>query len=137
MSEQMVISSNLDEARALEERLLSEVSELGFSEADKFAIKLALEESLVNAIKHGNKFDQSKQVTVTWDISDKFAKFSITDEGEGFLPEKVPDPTCDENLLRPCGRGLMLMRAYMDEVSYNDPGNQVHMVKSKSFDSSQ
>lgn len=129
----MVISSSLDDARVLEERLLSEVSEFDFSEADMFAIKLALEESLVNAIKHGNKFNLSKQVTVTWEITGKCAKFCISDEGDGFMPEKVPDPTCDENLLRPCGRGLMLMRAYMDEVSFNDPGNQVSLVKFKSF----
>ncbi len=129
----MVIASDLGEARTLEERLLSEVSEYGFSEADMFAIKLALEESLVNAIKHGNKFDRTKRVTVSWDINDICAKFWISDEGSGFVPEKVPDPTSDENILRPCGRGLMLMRAYMDEVSYNDPGNQVRLVKAKSF----
>jgi serine/threonine-protein kinase RsbW len=54
---------------------------------------------------------------------------TITDEGKGFKPECVPDPTADENLERPCGRGIMLMRAYMDEVRYNPCGNQVFMLK--------
>lgn len=134
LSEQIVISSDFNEARVLENRLLSGVSECGFSDIDKFAIRLALEEGLVNAIKHGNKSDPDKQVTVTWDITEKHATFCITDEGNGFVPKEVPDPTSDENILRPCGRGLMLMRAYMDEVSFNNSGNQVRLIKAKSQD---
>ncbi len=133
MSEQVVISSDLEAARLLEERLLSIVSDCGYCEADMFAIKLALEEGLVNAVKHGNKHDPGKYVTVDWEIDDKKVTFSIADEGCGFTPCEVPDPTCDENLLRPCGRGIMLMKAYMDEVSFNPPGNQIRLVKCNSF----
>lgn len=125
----MVISSNLNEARRLEEQLLREVARFGYEEADTFAIKLALEEGLVNAIKHGNRYDQKKTVRVESRIDENEAAFTITDEGRGFRLDNVPDPTADENLERPCGRGLMLIRAFMDEVSYNDTGNQVRLVK--------
>ena len=62
-------------------------------------------------------------------IDENEASFTITDEGPGFHLSEVPDPTADENLERPCGRGLMLIRAFMDEVSYNESGNQVRLVK--------
>ncbi|MBN1555645.1 MAG: ATP-binding protein [Phycisphaerae bacterium] len=128
----MVISSNLNEARRLEEQLLQEVIRYGYAEADAFAIKLALEEGLVNAIKHGNKYDGKKTVRVVSRIDENEAAFTITDEGEGFRLADVPDPTADENLERPCGRGLMLIQAFMDEVSYNETGNQVRLVKRRS-----
>lgn len=129
----MVISSNLNEARRLEEQLLREVARFGYEEADVFAIKLALEEGLVNAIKHGNRYDANKRVHVVSRIDENEAVFVITDEGEGFCPDKVPDPTADENLERPCGRGLMLIRAFMDEVEYNPIGNQVRLVKRRTL----
>jgi len=128
----MVISSDLNEARRLEERLLQEVARFGYEEADTFAIKLALEEGLVNAIKHGNRYDRKKTIRVTHTIDDHRAVFTIADEGKGFCPAAVPDPTSDENLERPCGRGLMLIRAFMDDVSYNEEGNEVRLVKRKS-----
>ena len=128
----MVIPSDLNEARQLEERLLEEVVRHGYSQGDVFAVKLALEEVLVNAIKHGNKYDSNKSVNVAHEIDEHQAVFTITDEGGGFRPADVPDPTADENLEKPCGRGLMLMRAFMDEVSYNDRGNQVRLMKRKS-----
>lgn len=128
----MVISSDLNEARQLEEQLLQKVVRFGYDEADTFAIKLALEEGLVNAIKHGNKYDASKSVKVTCQIDENEASFTIADEGPGFCPKDVPDPTADENIERPCGRGLMLIRAFMDEVSYNKSGNQLRLVKRRS-----
>ena len=105
---------------------------MGYSEGDQFAIKLALEEGLNNAIKHGNAYDPAKTVQVTFAVTPQQVDISITDEGQGFDPARVPDPTCDENLEKPCGRGIMLMRAYMDEVHYNPCGNQVRMVKKNS-----
>jgi serine/threonine-protein kinase RsbW len=132
LSQQKVIPSDLDEARLLEEQLLAEVCACGFQEADVFAIKLSLEEGLVNAIRHGNRNDPTQQLTVTWDINEEVATFRIADGGNGFEPEVVPDPTTKENRLRSCGRGLMLMRAYMDEVTFNDRGNEICLVKRKS-----
>jgi len=124
-----VIPSDLKEARRLEEALLTEVERHGYSEASAFGIKLALEEALNNAIRHGNGYDAGKTIEVTYDINDHRAVFTITDQGRGFDPEAVPDPTADENLEKPYGRGIMLMRAYMDHVRYNPAGNEVYMVK--------
>jgi len=125
----MQIPTELTAARKVEERLLSEVARHGYGEASRFAIKLAVEEGLNNAIKHGNRQDPKKSIEVSFDIDGSRAVISITDEGLGFDPALVPDPTADENLEKPCGRGIMLMRAYMDEVRFNDRGNQVCMVK--------
>lgn len=125
----MVIASTFDAAREAEERVLADVSRYGYEEAAVFAIKLALEEGLINAIKHGNGFDPRKVVQLDYDVTDERAAITITDQGQGFDPKAVPDPTADENLEKPCGRGIMLMCSYMDEVTFNDRGNQVHMVK--------
>lgn len=131
MVKTLVIPSDLNAARNLEEKLLEEVDRLGYGEADIFAIKLALEEGLINAIKHGNGYDPGKSVHITYTIDNQHAEITIADEGLGFRAEQVPDPTTDENLERPCGRGLMLMRAYMDEVTFNETGTAIRLVKRK------
>jgi serine/threonine-protein kinase RsbW len=125
----VVIPSELRAARSIERALLGEIEQLGYSQACAFAIRLALEEALNNAIKHGNSLDSGKQVRVEYDLNDHRAVFIISDEGKGFNPADVPDPTADENLEKPSGRGIMLMRFFMDEVEYNSNGNQVRMLK--------
>ena len=131
MSKRLVITSTFDAARKAEECLLAEVVRREYSEEAAFAIKLALEEGLINAIKHGNGMDPRKTIQLDFDVDDERACFTITDQGHGFDPAAVPDPTADENLEKPCGRGIMLMNAYMDEVTFNRRGNQVHLVKRK------
>ena len=118
----MVITSDLNEARRLEEQLLEEVARQGYGESEIFAIKLALEEVLVNAIKHGNGSDPSKTVRIGWRICSERMRVEIEDEGIGFDLVDVPDPTDEDNLERPCGRGIMLMRAFMNVIEYNDRG---------------
>jgi len=125
----MVIASDLQAARKIEDALLAEVARHGYDEAATFAIKLALEEGLNNAIKHGNGYDPAKQVDVRFDVNADRAVITITDQGGGFDPSTVPDPTADENLEKPCGRGIMLMRAYMDEVRFNEKGNRIRLMK--------
>ena len=121
-------------ARRIEEAILEDVAAASFPEVDIFAIKLSIEEAFANAIKHGNRYDDNKKLIVTWEYADDELKITITDEGGGFKPSAVPDPTVSENLERPHGRGLMLIRAYMDEVIHNDRGNQVVMIKRVSSD---
>lgn len=125
----LTLENRLEEVSRAEEAILQTIAEHGFSESDGFAIKLALEEALANAIKHGNAGDPDKHVTLEFCIEEDQVRISISDEGGGFDPEQVPDPTLDENLTKPYGRGVMLMRTYMDEVSYNASGNCVTMVK--------
>jgi serine/threonine-protein kinase RsbW len=129
MLEKKVIPSDLEAARQLAEEVLEQVEQRGYAVEVGFAIRLALEEALSNAIKHGNHYDPDKTITVVSRVDEERATITVTDEGEGFDPANVPDPTADENLEKPCGRGIMLMRAYMDEVEYSERGNEVRMVK--------
>jgi len=125
----MTIGSKLDAARGAEEAVLRQAVACGYGQTAVFAIRLALEEALNNAIKHGNGYDESKTVDIAFDVNPNRAEVTITDQGSGFDPHSIPDPTADENLEKPCGRGIMLMRAYMDEVEYSTKGNQVRIVK--------
>ena len=100
----------------------------GYDQTCCFAVRLALEEALSNAFHHGNRDDPAKAVTVQCRIDAQSIEFVIEDEGEGFDPGAVPDPTAEENLEIPAGRGLILMRAYMSEVTFDPPGNRVRMT---------
>jgi len=71
----------------------------------------------------------AETVRLAYHVSPERVEIRVADEGAGFDPASVPDPTADENLMRPCGRGIMLMRSYMDEVTFSPVGNEVHMVK--------
>lgn len=102
-----------------------------FSEEDIFAVHLALEEALINAIKHGNKMDPKKSVKIDYSVTSDKVEISMTDEGPGFDPETVPDPRLGENLYKNEGRGLLLMHAYMDEVEFNKNGNCVRIARYK------
>jgi serine/threonine-protein kinase RsbW len=113
------------------EQLLSELKADHFGQEDVFAVHLALEEAFINALKHGNKMDTGKQVQIEYLVGPDRVEILVTDEGDGFDPESVPDPRCGENLYRANGRGLFLIRAYMDEVEFNERGNQVRMTRYK------
>ena len=111
------------------DELLSHLQRHQWVEHDIFGVHLAVEEALVNAIKHGNRNDQSKQVHIVYKLADDVVRIEITDEGPGFDPKDVPDPTDDDNLEVPSGRGLMLMRSFMSVVEFNERGNGVVMEK--------
>lgn len=124
-----IIKSTLASLCGPKRAILAEVKERGYSEDAAFAIKLALEEALTNAVKHGNCNDESKRVIVRYAITDAKAVIIVRDEGCGFNPEDVPDCTCADRLPVPNGRGIMLIRAYMDEVRYRDHGREVYFAK--------
>lgn len=90
--------------------------------------RVGLTEALSNAMMYGNSHDPSKRVLLEIAFQLGCIQARVTDQGPGFDPEAVPDPTRPENLTKPCGRGLFLMRKLMDEVWYNDQGNQVTLV---------
>jgi serine/threonine-protein kinase RsbW len=123
------IPSDLAEARLIQNRIEEALQASAYTEHDIFSIKLALEEALVNAIKHGNQMDPDKRVFVSYLVTPDRFDVKITDEGPGFNPEDVPDPTAIENIERPCGRGLLLIRGFMTEVQYHGRGNVVTMSK--------
>ena len=93
-----------------------------------FAVRLAVEEALVNAYRHGNQRDASKIVTFTCHIDSESASFEVGDEGQGFDISSVPDPTDEANLEIPSGRGLLLMREYMSLLEFIEPGNRLRMT---------
>ncbi|MDY3554174.1 ATP-binding protein [Gemmata sp. JC717] len=126
---ELSIPSDLAEARRVQELIEGALQSAGYTQHDTFAIKLALEEALVNAIKHGNQLDPDKRVFIVFNVTAERFDIRITDEGPGFNPDDVPDPTAIENLERPCGRGLLLMRGFMTEVEYHGRGNVVRMAK--------
>jgi len=124
-----ILPTNLAGIRESERDLLARMAAVGYDEDHRFAVRLAFEEAMVNAMKHGNKMDPSRSVTLSYRVSPERVEIRVADEGPGFDPGGVPDPTADENLNKPCGRGIMLMRCYMDEVAYSSSGKEVRMVK--------
>lgn len=125
----------LQELRAGLERVHDMVggalTRFGFDEGAAFAIRLALEEAIVNAFRHGNRNDPTKVVFFRSRIDDKAAWFEIEDQGPGFDPKAIPDPTDQFNIEMPSGRGVMLIKAYMTEAEYVSPGNKLRMTYRK------
>ena len=130
-SNTVVIENTSEATNRVCERILSELEAHDFGQDNVFAVHLALEEVLTNALKHGNKMDPSKEIKIDYLVSSEKIEVCITDEGVGFIPGTVPDPRSGENLYKVNGRGLFLIRAYMDVVEYNDRGNSVHMIRYK------
>ena len=112
------------------EDVLHRLETAGFSDRERFAVRLALEEAVMNAIRHGHHFDFSKHVHLRYHVTQECLLAEVEDEGPGFNPAAVPDPREPENLERECGRGLLLMRSYMTWVRYNERGTCVTMCKS-------
>jgi len=90
-------------------------------------IMIAVTEAVNNAIRHGNKNDSSKNVTISLSFEDGLIKFKISDEGNGFDYHNLPDPTAPENIEKPGGRGIFLMKHLSDEVTFKDKGRVVEL----------
>jgi len=121
--------SNFDTGCEVQERILREVERQGFNTNSLFATRLALEEALVNAIKHGNKLDPKKKVIVEARVTRDRVEIEVEDEGPGFVRTSVPDPTAEENLCKCSGRGILLIEAYMNSVDWSRGGRRVRMVR--------
>ncbi len=106
-------------------RIAVELHAAGFGPKEVGAIELAATEAFVNAVRHGNHNDPSKQVRVAYRIDEKEFILHVEDQGVGFDRTDIPDSTLQENLSRPCGRGLLLMKHLMSHVEYNERGNQI------------
>lgn len=128
---EIMIPSNTADGLSAQEKLVALMEKFEYSMRDVFAMRLSLEEGITNAIRHGNKFASDKNVIIRCDISTDKMRVVIVDEGEGFDPEDVPDPTLEEFIERPCGRGLMLMRAYLNLCEYSDGGRCLTMERER------
>lgn len=125
----VTIPSDFDAARDVQERILRDVEHCGFGEETTFALRIALEEAMVNAIKHGNGLDPDKKVHVESTVTPERAEIVVEDEGPGFDRGNIPDPTHDDNLHKPSGRGILLIEAYMDSAQWSKGGRRLRMVK--------
>jgi serine/threonine-protein kinase RsbW len=125
------IPSDTADGLAVQNRIIESLESLGYLMADTFRIRLCLEEGIVNAIKHGNAMDPEKSVRISYVADESRLRVEIEDEGEGFSIEDVPDPTLDENLDRPCGRGIMLMRSFMSAIEYRNNGTLLVLEKER------
>jgi serine/threonine-protein kinase RsbW len=108
------------------------LSRSGITEDAAFGIDMAVREAVTNAVVHGNRQDESKTVDVTLKSSPNAVEISVHDQGAGFNPEDVPDPTAEENILKASGRGIFFMRSFMDEVDWlirPGGGTTVRMLK--------
>ena len=121
------IPSDFASSSLAQKQIAAEIERLGYCEAAQFAIRLALEEAIANAIKHCNKCDPQKTVLIEARITPEEAVISVEDQGGGFERQSVPDPLAQENLERCSGRGILLMESYMNQVQWSNHGRRLTM----------
>ena len=127
--QEATVQSAADIERALGAVTAAAAATVGFSEKETLRLRLALEEALVNAHKHAHQGDWAKPITLRFHVNENGVVAEIEDQGVGFDPAQVPDPLAPENLERPSGRGLFLMRTYMSQVCHNEQGNCLCLCK--------
>jgi serine/threonine-protein kinase RsbW len=127
----MSLDSALDSVESIEQAAESFALRAGFDEDTASQIAMVSREAGVNAVLHGNKKDPNKCVRAEFELTDEALTIKIADEGEGLDPDAIPDPLAPENILKPSGRGVFLMRAIMDEVEFRRlaPGTEITLVK--------
>ena len=125
---EITLQSDLNQISILEEFLIEICEEYHISEDVYPDIMLAVTEACTNGIIHGNQFDPNKLVRVMVSIDDDLMKFTVSDEGEGFNPNNLPNPVEQENLLKSGGRGVYLMKHYASTIIFNSKGNEVTLV---------
>jgi serine/threonine-protein kinase RsbW len=114
------------------EAVLAAMAALDYPAQDVFRLHVALEEAVINAIRHGNKNDPRKWVRLRFQVTRDQVLVEVKDQGEGFDPRLVPDPRAPENLERPSGRGLLLMRSYVTWLRHSENGTCVTLCRCRS-----
>lgn len=123
-----VFSSEYENIEAVLEVIEAFVSETVEDEEVKHRLLVAATEAATNAMRHGNRFDPTKEIALELDSDGRFVSVTVEDEGEGFSPELLPDPLDDENLMKPSGRGVYLMNLLADAVNFEKGGRRVRLV---------
>lgn len=123
LEKKLVLQSTYKEVERLEELLTTLQNDIGFDNELYARLMLAVSEAVTNGIVHGNRLEKSKTLTIISTFDGTTLTFTIQDEGRGFMPSEVPNPLAEENLLKPSGRGIFLMKEYADEVIYTKGGN--------------
>jgi serine/threonine-protein kinase RsbW len=125
------LNSTMESVGEVEAAADKMAGEAGLDEDERFHVTMAVREAAVNAVLHGNEYDPTKQITVSCENTGDALVFTIADQGKGLDPETIPDPLAPENLLRGTGRGIFLIRSFMDEVHFRQlhPGTELTLVK--------
>ena len=125
------LSSTMDSVGEVEAAADKLAEEAGLDEDERFRVTMAVREAAVNAVLHGNEYDPAKQIAVSLENTGAALVFTIADQGRGLDPDSLPDPLAPENLLRGTGRGIFLIRSFMDEVHFRQlhPGTELTLVK--------
>jgi len=125
------MESTLESVNKAEEMAEKAASQAGFDEDARGGISMAVREAMINAVMHGNGYSPEKRVKLSFEQSGDNLVISIRDEGQGMDPENIPDPLAPENLMKQSGRGIFLMRAFMDDVKFRklEPGTEITLIK--------
>ncbi len=125
------LDSTLETVDSAEQTASRFASEAGFAEEAVMQIGMAVREAAINAVLHGNAYDPGKKVTLDFESTGKDLVITIRDQGKGLDVSKIPDPLAPENLLKTSGRGIFLIRSFMDEVEIHpsQAGTEVKLIK--------
>lgn len=128
------LDSTLDSVNKVEQTAEQLALKVGFAEEDLHKITMSVREAAVNAVLHGNAYDPNKKITVAFVAANDSLAITITDQGKGLDESEVPDPLAEENIMKTSGRGIFLIKAFMDEVNIRDlkPGTEITLIKHKS-----
>ena len=126
------IPSEPDHCATIIGLVLEQLEKSAWANKDVFGIHMAVEEAIMNAIHHGNRCAADKHVHVVIELSEDRFYSKITDQGCGFDPTSLPDPTAEENLEKECGRGVLLIKSFVDVAIYNAKGNSLEITKYRS-----
>ncbi|MDX9725760.1 MAG: ATP-binding protein [Bacteroidales bacterium] len=127
MYKRLKIESKLSNLRLIENAIDEITGAIGIKQDNYGKIMVAALEAVNNAVTHGNRSDPNKIVDVEIAFEDNDINITVTDEGEGFNPESIPDPTMPENIEELSGRGVFLMTKLADSIKFNEKGNSVKM----------
>jgi len=127
----LTLQSTLASVATVEETAFEFARAAGFAPDTASNLAMVAREAAVNAVIHGNRYDPARHVTASFEITEADLKIKVADEGRGIDVDAIPDPLAPENLLRSSGRGVFLMRAFMDEVHFRQlsPGTEITLVK--------
>lgn len=131
------LDSSLESVNKAEDTATEFATKSGFDPEEVQRISMAVREATVNAVLHGNAYDPRKKVHIAFETAGDALTVTVRDEGKGLDQEEIPDPLAPENLLKQSGRGIFLIRAFMDEVRFRnmEPGTEVTLIKKLSGDS--
>lgn len=125
----MTVANDAGSIERAEDRVVEALTRFNYPRASVFAVRLSLHEAMSNGFRHGHRgLPEDTPISVKFEASDEHIEIVVEDQGPGFDPSAIPDPTLEENLERGSGRGLLLIRAYMTSAEYNQKGNVLRMT---------